>query len=325
MASPCPSPGVGAATGRPALCTVPRGARTVCAVDDGWCVGGALANISSNHVTEIRRDDELLSVHADATHPFEVWALARVHPNRLIAGTRTRGVSHLRLLAGSGSSAAHALPGRVFQVAVIGNEVLAVTSSAVLGFKLSDDGLRPALRSGDCTLDAHILTTDGADFVSGGFCGTGTSGERERRVWAVRRDASVEMTDPRSSHNASLQGSLGAKIPLRVSAAADGAETHRLVLAGEHGDVLVMDMRNPSAYVAQRRAAHTGWIASVAYLPDAIVTGGADGIVKVWSPDLQLKATLPHHADSVYGVAFRDSTMATVSYEGRVAVNQIRV
>lgn len=335
---------------RPALCTVPRGARSIClrgnasSAGDGtatFYVGGTLANARANDVSvakySAKTGTPTLSVESTTTHTFEIWALCSLQADVLIAGTRTRDLSHIRLL-GSGDTgcvASHVLGGRVISLHVSSApHVLAVTSGTLEMFELSKGGndLTPTLREDSYgNIDNTIYECDevvpsSGPIVAGGFIGT--------RAYAVHSTGILGMVDPREKRTvrfAQGKNGLSPERSIRASAACAFGE-HYLAIASEHGDLIAIDVRRTDTPAIEARGAHSGWIsalgavsASAGGTDDILVSGGADGVVKLWDDKkLSCVATLPHHADSVYGVARGDGFFATVSYEGRVAVNTLR-
>ncbi len=299
---------------RPALCTVPRGARSICETGSGtYAVGCALSNSTSNDVSSITHADGMLSVTATTSHAFELWSLCALPNERLLAGSRTHGQSHLRLL-GPSSGDAHALTGNVLSVHVNGTRAYAVTSEQISGFDLGKGDLNPLLQSGPTGVDNTLLT--GTDIVSGGPIA--------KRLYAAHRTSGISLTDPRSAHQPQVTDTaLSPSRKLRISCAT-ALNSYTLALCSEHGDLALFDLRHPDAPSKVVRDAHVGWITTIgAANSDTLITGGADGVIRVWTSALECATTLPLHADSVYGITATDDMFATVSFEGRVAVNPI--
>lgn len=299
---------VSKASRRPALCTVPRGARSIYANGSGeYVVGGALGSGASNDVTTLQYSSESdsLTITSSTTHSFEIWALAGLRNGHILAGTRAGGESHARVL--TDSETAHALRGRVLSLHAGrgGVGALAVTSTGMTQLAVLDGSL------------SELAVDDGEDDVVGG----GYVGER---AYVIHVDGRVELRDPRETRSLALRPApqkLAARASaLRVACAISvGRDT--VAVGSQHGELSLVDLRTGT--VREQRAAHHGWVSAIGASEDAkmIVSGGADGVVKIWNEELQQLAMLPHHADSVYGVAADDNVFATMSYEGRVAVN----
>lgn len=304
------------APARPALCTVNRGARALCGGPGGqYFVGHALASAESNDITELQRAGPALEVTSSTTHAFEIWSLCALGANALLAGTRAGDLSHVRLLSPGGDADAGgeplALAGRVLSVDDSGDgDCVAVTHLGLSPFRAPADG-RGIEVSGK-----PVTEPGSAPVVAGGFLG--------RRLFAAREDGSLSLSDPRETLPVRVGGdSLGLPArPLSVSAAA--STKGAIVLGSRHGGLARVDERTLT--VAEEVAdAHPGWISAVGKVGPYVASAGADGVVKLWTERLERVATFPCHADSVYGIAAGDEAVASVSYEGRVAVNQLPV
>lgn len=301
---------------RPALCTVPRGARSICGSPNSqYQVGGALASGASNDLTTVQHTkSNSLEITTATSHAFELWALTTLPGGALLAGTRTRGASHARML--TTCVAAHTLRGRVLSVHGTASGALAVSSEGLTMFSLAEDGKLVEFGSEN----GADVGKSGAnsDVVAGGLAGA--------RVFITRASGTIELRDPRETRAARLGGADAGELAaparaMRVSCATSARNGDSIALASEHGELAVIDLR--TGMLREARDAHHGWVSALAAVDNGrlLVSGGADGVVKVWSNELELLAMLPHHADSVYGIAAGERSFATVSYDGRVAVN----
>lgn len=310
------------ATQRPALCTVSRGARTICRTFedeiDTYVVGCALSNTSSNDVSTITHSSNTLSVASSNSHAFEVWSLSPLHTNiGLVAGTRTGEQSHIRILSPV-CDVAKPIPGRVVAVdAFTSDYAVAVTSNSVSMWNLGKSGGNDLVASGlSSRTDDMLMTYEDDNIVSGGHI--------FKRFYTASNTGVISFLDARCTYQPDVKdASLSPGRKLRISCTAP--LLHRdIVLCSEHGDLALFDQRYPEAPVKTKADAHAGWISAVGTSgQDTIITGGADGVVRVWTNEFECTATLPLHADSVYGITASDDKFATVSYEGRVALNTI--
>jgi WD40 repeat protein len=100
-----------------------------------------------------------------------------------------------------------------------------------------------------------------------------------------------------------------------VTAGAWTADGKTLITTGESGDLIVWNPKSGEADV-HNKSAHEGPVTSVTTHPDKssklVATGGADGIVKIFSYDSgKMLAQLRTHADSVEDVQFAPKSVST--------------
>lgn len=301
---------------RPALCTVNRGARALCGGPGGqYFVGHALASSPTNDLTELQRAGTSLEVTSTTAHAFEIWSLSTVSARALLAGTRSGELSHVRLLSPGGDSATPcdplALAGRVLSVHAsdAGSACVATTHLGLSPLRVDSAGVLEVAGK-------PLTEAGGAPVVAGGFLG--------RRMFAAREDGGLSLSDPRETKRVRTGGDALGVPPkaLRVSAAA--ATKGAIVLGSRHGALARVD-EGTLQVVEEVADAHPGWISAVGKVGPYVASAGADGVVKLWTERLEKVATFPCHADSVYAIAAGDEAIASVSYEGRVAVNQLPV
>lgn len=99
------------------------------------------------------------------------------------------------------------------------------------------------------------------------------------------------------------------------------------VLCGgcEDGTVRAFDIRS-NDLLWQAKHAKNQWVSTVhGAAQGGVISGGTDGVVKCWGVDGGAVATFPQHDDTVTNVCCSAQNFATVSYDGRVAVNEMPV
>lgn len=121
---------------------------------------------------------------------------------------------------------------------------------------------------------------------------------------------------------------------LRITAAGVG-HGYLVVVGDEDGGVTCGDIRSatnrrthdrdpPAVWTIPDTSAHAQWVSSISVGPgDAILSGGTDGVVRVWSSTGGASGTYPQHNDTVYGTSWvaNGAAFVSVSYDGRLAGN----
>lgn len=102
-------------------------------------------------------------------------------------------------------------------------------------------------------------------------------------------------------------------------------EPHILYGGCQDGTVRAFDIRS-SSLLWQTEHAKNRWVSTIYCAPHGgVITGGTDGVVKYWGPGGEAIATFPQHDDTVTNVCSDARSFATVSYDGRLAINEIPI
>lgn len=112
--------------------------------------------------------------------------------------------------------------------------------------------------------------------------------------------------------------------PTRISTtlAIDGGQ---VIVGGEDGSLRCYDYKT-SNVVWQVSNAHTQWVSTLCETKDGgFLSGGMDGVVRCWKRDGQPVATFPQHDDIVTNACNFENAFVTVSYDGRIALNEFPI
>lgn len=339
---------------RAALSTVPRGARGLAHFRAGgaelFAIGTAVAR-GGSEVRVLARDSsgELRAAGAYAADA-EVWGIEFPAGGEVAAvATRVAAASAFELwawregLAGSGVVDATArgnveclakapIAGKVLSVAVAREsaaEMLAVSSTGVSVWA-ADTGVHSLQQT-----SAALRRVEGADagesVVAGGWmsdAGVFVADQSGVALCDLRTGAAVSAMTAREAVASCAPSFLPASpFAARISAAcAAGPAAPSVVYVGaEDGSVRAWDVRK-RAVLWHMRDAHSHWVSSMAACASgAVLTGGTDGVVRCFAVDGTGAGTFPQHDDTVTCLAWTDESFASVSYDGRVAVNPIPV
>lgn len=108
----------------------------------------------------------------------------------------------------------------------------------------------------------------------------------------------------------------------RVASAASDAD-NVLYTGTENGCLRAFDVRY-SRMLWQVVDAHSQWVSALCTAEHgAILSGGMDGVVRYWSREGASLGTFPQHDDIVTNVTCADGSFVSISYDGRVALNEI--
>jgi len=111
--------------------------------------------------------------------------------------------------------------------------------------------------------------------------------------------------------------------PSRISSAcSDGS--HVVYTGGEDGCLRAFDMRTKKL-AWQVRDAHSQWVSALrtSRSNGLLLSGGTDGVVRCWTKNGEAQATFPQHDDTVTNMVYSDTSFTTVSYDGRIAINEM--
>jgi WD40 repeat protein len=176
------------------------------------------------------------------------------------------------------------------------------------------------------TPPAPILSCPIVDAVecSGGFI---VATRDEATLHDVRLPGSSAARVVFASAEKHLTSPLGALRRLRVSAlSCCGPSANTVALGDEDGEVHVFDLRQRGGQGVWG-GGDGGMVTRVAAdSRGAVVSGGADGVVRVWSGGGEVVGTYPIHSDAVTGACWLgDSGFASLCAAGRLSVNQTPV
>eukprot|EP00178_Gracilaria_changii_P020493 TRINITY_DN5961_c0_g1_i1.p2 TRINITY_DN5961_c0_g1~~TRINITY_DN5961_c0_g1_i1.p2 ORF type:complete len:359 (+),score=49.71 TRINITY_DN5961_c0_g1_i1:95-1171(+) len=115
-----------------------------------------------------------------------------------------------------------------------------------------------------------------------------------------------------------------APYPTRISTALS-MQNSRLTVGGEDGSLRAFDLKKPE-FVWQLPHAHAQWVSTLCETgAGEFLSGGMDGVVRCWTKDGQPIATFPQHDDIVTNATTFNSAFVTVSYDGRLAMNELPI
>lgn len=343
---------------RPALCTVGKAARGLLGLWDGRApavlAGTALAH-GPNRVHALSFDP---SAHAVAPRalvaaPAEVWALRHlarpgdaVHV--LVAARRAArpSVDVWRLPALSAEAppqARVAHPARVVEVASCAlhapvldaaasekrpHACLAVTQTGATLLDVADSvRCAAALKVDDprFTLAAAAFEVVAGDWMDASSVFVASS--KCLGVFDVRSGelaASLVVGKILEVHHRSSSALCVPSHPSRVSSACSDGE-HVLYTGSQDGCIRAFDTRTRAMLWQVQHAPFQHASALRCASKACLISGGTDGVVRCWSGAGKPLTTFPHHDDTVTNISAGSHAFATVSYDGRVAINRLPV
>lgn len=110
--------------------------------------------------------------------------------------------------------------------------------------------------------------------------------------------------------------------PSRISSSCCGPQG-ALYAGFQDGRLRSFDIRKPGI-VWEKRHSKNHWVSAVRSFPGGeVLSGGTDGVVKCWGQDGMGIATFPHHDDTVTSASCSSKLFATISFDGRIALNEL--
>ncbi|CAN8076520.1 unnamed protein product [Agarophyton chilense] len=165
-------------------------------------------------------------------------------------------------------------------------------------------------------------------FVDAGWLDENTAFISSTKCFAAcdMRTGEFELvTDTEKSINASVSSESGVQIaphPTRISSTLSMHGTN-MIVGGEDGSLRAYDWKN-SNVVWQLPRAHAQWVSTLCKTRNGeFLSGGMDGVVYCWKSDGKALATFPQHDDIVTNATSFDTAFITVSYDGRLAMNEL--
>lgn len=104
------------------------------------------------------------------------------------------------------------------------------------------------------------------------------------------------------------------------SACSDGANI--IYVGGKDGFIRAFDIRK-SEMLWEARHERGQWVSSLLSYGEGFLSGGTDGVVRSWTKEGNAIGTFPQHDDTVTNMCCSSASFASVSYDGRLAVNDI--
>lgn len=349
---------------RPALSTVGRGTRGLLGFWDGGTpvviAGTAIARTENRlHVLRLNKEENVITPLSTIPAPAEVWSLDPVdHGNQeteIIVAARRGCESTVEVWRLEGlPELQHASSNQLDQSSGQRNVQAATSSSlGVEGeiLKVCKNVFNPTTylsltQSSASTLDVSqslkqktSLSISGDQFsregshlklVTGDWIDPNTALIASQKALAVfdTRTGSVSgSVNLKKFLEAPKPGSSGFWLPLHpsrlASACSDGA---CVVFAGsQDGWIRAFDIRTNNVVWEVQHASHQ-WVSALCHVRGmGIVSGGTDGVVRCWTREGAPMATFPQHDDTVTNVSCSADSFATVSYDGRIAVNEMPV
>lgn len=88
------------------------------------------------------------------------------------------------------------------------------------------------------------------------------------------------------------------------------------------------EKRDYTGWVAQATwkiaKGHNQWVSVLSAMPNGgVLSGDIDGLVRCWTKDGSPAGTFPQHVDTVTGATVSSKSFVTISYDGRIALNQV--
>lgn len=349
---------------RPALSTVGRGARGLLGLwDDSAPViiaGTTIAREENNlHVLLLNRDENAITSLSNVNAPGEVWSLdildrSNHDPKVFVASRRAcdsfvevwqfNGLSHLNNLSTDGissssdqntvqvvSSSSLAIQGDVLKVCTHPSD----SSKALLithNVALTVDATPSLKQTTSLSISDKIFSNEEKtfSFVTGDWIDDNcvlVASHKSIRIFDTRTGSVANSFDIRKILESSKRSSSGFWVPPHpsriASACSDGAN---LVYAGsQNGWIRAFDVRTNSLEWEVLHAPYQRVSAICHATMNCIVSGGMDGVVRCWSREGEPLATFPQHDDTLTNITSCAQLFATVSYDGRVAVNEVPV
>lgn len=104
------------------------------------------------------------------------------------------------------------------------------------------------------------------------------------------------------------------------SACSDGGNA--IYVGGQDGLVRAFDIRK-TEMLWEVRHERGQWVSALTSYGNGFLSGGTDGVVRSWTTDGKAVATFPQHDDTVTNICCSPTIFASVSYDGRIAINNV--
>lgn len=110
-------------------------------------------------------------------------------------------------------------------------------------------------------------------------------------------------------------------VPLLKSACSDKKDA--ILCGGEDGSLRAIDIRAANS-IWHTEKGHNHWVSVLSAFPNGgFLSGAVDGVVQCWDDTGENTATFPQHDDCVTNAVCNSDGFVTVSYNGRMAWNEI--
>lgn len=347
---------------RPALSTVGRGTRGLLGFWDGdtpvVIAGTAIARTENRlHVLRLNKEENVITPLSTIPVPAEVWSLDTVdHGNQeteVIVAARRGCESTVEVWRLGGlpdlqhfsSDQLHQSSGQV-NVQAASSSSLKVEGEIL---KVCKNVFNPITclsltQSSASTLDvSQSLKQNTSLSVSGGqFSSEGSHLKLVSADWIdpntalIASQKTLAVFDTRTGTisgslnvkkilEASKPGSNGFWVPPHPSRLASACSNGAYVVyaGSQDGWIRAFDVRANVVNWEAQHASHQ-WVSALCHVRGmGIVSGGTDGVVRCWTREGAPMATFPQHDDTVTNISCSADSFATVSYDGRIAVNEM--
>ncbi|KAI0564296.1 WD40/YVTN repeat-like containing protein [Gracilaria domingensis] len=345
-----------------ALWTVGRASRGLLRCSDRHrdiILAGTALTSSENSIHILAVDCEAISLHPlnILTAPSEVWSLEVVAKDsnlNIIAATRKAYRSAVEVWSLTGAddlsprisrspswdaSGYDAHPIRNTSFMAIDGDILKVVknhaaTSSYMALTKTDATFLNVGASLQISLSLQLgrskfpMKSEKDAFVDAGWIDENTAYIASTKCFAAcdSRTGEFELvTDTEKSINtfASMQeGLLVAPFPTRISTTLSTQGT-QLVVGGEDGSLRSYDLKK-SDVIWEVPRAHAQWVSTLCETQAGeFLSGGMDGVVRCWTREGHPIATFPQHDDIVTNATSFDSAFVSVSYDGRLAMNEL--
>ncbi|PXF42623.1 Kinesin-like protein KIF21B [Gracilariopsis chorda] len=347
-----------------ALWTVGRGSRGLLRCSDRrrkLVIAGTAVTNDENaiHILSVDNDEISLTPLNVLTTPSEVWSLEVVGKDsnlHLVAATRKGYRSAVEVWS---LMRADDLSPRASQPSEWGSSEYEAAPIRNTSFLAIDGDILKVVKNPSDSSSYMALTKKSAVFLTVGISlkiGVASSLESTKLLLMSETDSLVDAgwIDENTAYVASTRclgicdtrtGTLGSVIetdkaissycksgdglqvpshPTRISTSlAIGGD--QVVVGGEDGSLRCYECKT-SNVVWQVSNAHTQWVSTLCETQGGgFLSGGMDGVVRCWRKDGQPVATFPQHDDIVTNACSFDNAFVTVSYDGRIALNELPV
>lgn len=349
---------------RPALTTVGRGARGLLGFWNGSTpvviAGTAIARTENKlHVLALNKEENAITSLSTVDAPAEVWSLDIAGRNRedsqvLVAARRgcdsfvevwqLKGLPDLHTVSAGHpdqvrgedavqavSSSSLRIEGDILKVcrnqsdpskSLCVTQTGAFTLDTAQSLKQNTSLSVSSLQFSSDASELHLVSADWIDASTVLLASQKSLGVFDARTGSL--SSSLNVKKILESCKPSTSGFWIPPHPSRLASAC--SDSANVVYAGsQNGWLRAFDIRTNRMFWEAQHAQHQR-VSAVGCAPgNCIISGGMDGVVKCWSRAGEALATFPQHDDTLTNISSCTHFFATVSYDGRVAINEVPI